>query len=130
MITKEDHIKYWVDTAEYDWTGTKHAFDSKDYMHCLFWAHLTIEKLAKAHWVKTHEENIPPRVHNVVWLLEQSNINLGDETMNFVEQFNEFQLSGRYPDYTQKIYKKCTKEYSQIKLEKIKEVRECLLKML
>ena len=48
MMTKEDHIKYWVDTAQYDWTGVEHAFGIKDYMHCLFWAHFTLEKLAKA----------------------------------------------------------------------------------
>ena len=61
-MTKEEHIDYWVDTAEYDWTGAEGAFDTKNYMHCLFWAHLVLEKLAKAHWVKNHEDNIPPKV--------------------------------------------------------------------
>jgi len=52
MMTKEQHIKYWVDTAQYDWSGTEEAFNiTKRYMHCLFWAHLTLEKLAKAHWI-------------------------------------------------------------------------------
>jgi len=130
MMTKEEHIKYWVDTAGNDWKVTGDTFDAKNYMHCLFWAHLTLEKLAKAHWVRTHDENIPPKVHNVVWLLEQSNMDLGEETMNFLEDFNDFQLSGRYPDYTNSIYKRCTKEYTREKLEKITEVRTCLLKML
>ena len=129
-MTKEQHIAYWVDTAQYDWTGTMHAFKMKDYMHCLFWAHLTLEKLAKAHWVKTHLDNIPPKIHNLVFLLEQSNIDLGEETMNFLKKFNDFQLSGRYPDYTNNIYKMCTKEFTSEKLEKIKEVKICLLKML
>ena len=129
-MTKEQHINYWIDTAQYDWTGTEHAFNAKDYIHCLFWAHLTLEKLAKAHWVKTHEENIPPRIHNVVWLLGQSNIDLGEETMKFLEDFNKFQLSGRYPDYTNNLYKMCTKEFTLKQLEKVKEVKICLLKML
>jgi HEPN domain-containing protein len=127
MMTKEDHIKYWVDTAEYDWAG---VFDTKTYMHCLFWAHLVLEKLAKAHWVKTHLDNYPPRVHNVVWLLEESNIDLGDKMMRFLEDFNRFQLSGRYPNYTDNIYKICTKEFTLSQLEKVKEVRTCLLRML
>ena len=130
MMTKEDHIRYWVDTAQYDWTGTEHAFSTKDYMHCLFWAHLCLEKLAKAHWVKTHQDNIPPKVHNVVWLLEQSAIDLDEEMINFLRKFNDFQLSGRYPDYTQNIYKICSRRYTLSQLEKVKEVRECLLKML
>ena len=129
-MTKEDHIKYWIDGAQYDWTGAEHAFDAKDYLHCLFWAHLVLEKLAKAHWVKTHEDNHPPRVHNVVWLLEESNIDLGEHTMVFLDEFNKFQLSGRYSDYINNVYQMCTKELTSDKLEKIKEVRKCLLEML
>jgi len=130
VMTKEQHINYWVDTAQYDWTGAGHAFDAKDYMHCLFWAHLCLEKLAKAHWVRTHQDNIPPKVHNVVWLLEQSDIDLGEEMMRFLEDFNKFQLTGRYPDYTNNIYRRCSKEFTSEKLEKAKEVRKCLLGML
>ena len=129
-MTKDEHIKYWVDTAEYDWTGAEHAFGTKNYVHSLFWAHLVLEKLAKAHWVRTHEENIPPKVHNIVWLLEQSEVDLGEETKLFLNKVNDFQLSGRYPDYTNSIYKRCTKQYTHEQLEKVKEVRTCLLKML
>jgi HEPN domain-containing protein len=130
MMTKEDHIAYWVKGAKYDWTGTEHAFDTKDYVHCLFWAHLTLEKLAKAHWVKNHIENIPPRVHNVVWLLEESNVDLGVDIMDFLRKFNTFQLSTRYSDYMDDMYQICTKDLTTEKLEKVKEVRTCLLKML
>ena len=129
-MTKEDYINHWVNTAQYDWTGTEHAFGTKDYIHSLFWAHLVLEKLAKAHWIRTHDDNIPPKVHNVVWLLMQSNIDLGEETMKFLEDFNDFQLSGRYPDYTNDIYKVCNKEFTDEKIKKIIEVRTCLLKML
>ena len=129
-MTKEEHIKYWVDTARKDWKTVQVLFSERRYMHSLFWAHLVIEKLAKAHWVRTHEDNYPPRIHNIKSLLEQSEIDLGEETMKFLEDFNNFQLSGRYPDYIQKIYKRCTKVNTGKKLEKIKEVRQCLLKML
>jgi len=129
-MTKEQHIDYWLNTAQYDWTGADGAFKTKNYMHCLFWAHLMLEKLAKALWVKTHEDNFPPKVHNIIWLLEQSDIDLGEEMMDFLDGFNKFQLSGRYPDYTNNIYKRCTKEFTSEQLKKVKEVRECLLKML
>jgi len=130
MMTKEQHIKHWVDSAQYDWSGAEDAFNTKHYVHCLFWAHLVLEKLAKAHWVKTHQENIPPKVHNVHWLLEQSNIDLGEDMMNFLEKFNEFQLEGRYPDYINNIYQRCTKELTSERLEKVKEARQCLIEML
>ena len=130
MMTKKQHIAYWVDTAENDWGAVDAMFEAEYYPHCLFWAHLVLEKLAKAHWVRTHQENIPPKVHNVVWLLEEANIDLGEEMMKFLEDFNKFQLSGRYPDYTNNMDKMCTKEFTSEKLEKVKEVRICLLGML
>ena len=99
-------------------------------MHCLFWAHLVLEKLAKANWVRTHQENIPPKVHHIIWLLDESNVDLGEEMMIFINEYNKFQLSNRYPDYTNEIHKMCTKEFTKEQLEKVKEVRKCLLKML
>ena len=74
--------------------------------------------------------NIPPKIHNIVWLLEQTDIDLGKETMDFLEGFNKFQLSGRYPDYLHKMDKLCTKVYTIEQLEKVKEVQQCLLKEL
>jgi len=130
MMTKEQHIDYWLNTAQYDWSGAEEAFNAKRYMHCLFWAHLVLEKLAKALWVKHHQENIPPKVHNVLWLLVESNIDLGEEMTTFINEFNKFQLSGRYPDYTNNIFMMCTKEFTSEQLEKVKEVRTCLLGML
>jgi HEPN domain-containing protein len=105
-------------------------FTAKRYLHCLFWAHLALEKIAKAHWVKNHEENIPPKVHNINWLLTEAEVDLGKDTMDFLVEFNRFQLSTRYPDYVGKIYKVCTQSFTTEELEKIKEIRQCLLKML
>ena len=129
-MTKEQHIAYWVDIAGDDWKRKELLFNADDYVFCLYLAHQTLEKLAKANWVRTHQDNIPPRVHNIVYLLEQSDIDLGEEPMIFLREFNDFQLSGRYPDYLRDIDKKCTKAYTSGKLEKVKEVRTCLLAML
>ena len=130
MMTKEQYIEYWITTASEDWLTVDAMLESKRYLHCLFWAHLVLEKLAKAHWVKTHDENIPPKVHNITWLLEESNVDLGEETMNFLDKLNRFQLSTRYPDYMRNMYRLCTEQYTMDKIEKIKEIRICLLKML
>jgi HEPN domain-containing protein len=73
-MTKEQYIDYWVDTAHNDWLTVEAMFSANRYQHCLFWAHLVLEKLSKAHWVKNHFDNIPPKVHNIVWLLEESSV--------------------------------------------------------
>jgi HEPN domain-containing protein len=51
MMTKQEHIDYWVNTAAEDWDTVEVLFNGKKYLHALFWAHLVLEKLAKAHWV-------------------------------------------------------------------------------
>jgi len=130
MMTKQQHIDYWVRTAEEDWLSVEVLLKSKRYVHCLFFAHLVLEKLAKAHWVKNNQENIPPKIHNIVWLLEKANVDLGEEIMIFWGKFNRFQLSTRYPDYINQIYNYCTKDYTINQLDKVKEIRQCLLKML
>jgi len=89
-----------------------------------------LEKLAKAHWIKNNEENIPPKIHNLVVLLKQANVDLGEEKMNFLVNYNNFQLSARYPDYLNEIYKVCTKQFSEKQMDNVKEIRQCLLEML
>jgi len=129
MMTKQQHIDYWINTAEDDWGSVDLLFRGRKYLQCLFWAHLVLEKLAKAVWVKNHTENTPPKIHNLIILLEQSHIDLGKEKMEFLHDYNAFQLSSRYPDYLNKIYKVCTTEFTEIQLDKVKEIRICLLKM-
>jgi len=130
MMTKQQYIDYWIDTAENDWMTMEVLFVAKRYLHCLFWAHLVLEKLAKANWVKNHEDNIPPKVHNILWLLEESGVEMLSEDMMFLEVFNRFQLSTRYPDYLRRIDEFCTEELTVNQLNKIKEIRQCLLKKL
>jgi hypothetical protein len=62
--------------------------------------------------------------------LEESNIGFDEDTMIFLRKHNDYQLSGRYPDYTNKLFKRCTQEFTKEKLEQVKEIRLCLLKML
>ena len=130
MMTKEQHINYWTNSAEEDWFSVEALLDRKRYLHCLFWAHLMLEKLAKAIWVKHHEENFPPKIHNIAWLLGGSNVDLGKDNMEFLTNFNDFQLSSRYPDYLNKIHGICTESFTINELTTVKEIKTCLLEML
>ena len=129
-MTKQQHIDYRINTAEDDWGSVKLLFNGKKYMQSLYWAHLVLEKLAKAHWVKNNDENIPPKIHNLIVLLKQANVDLGEEKMNFLVNYNNFQLSARYPDYLNEIYKLCTKQFTERQMDNVNEIRKCLLEML
>jgi HEPN domain-containing protein len=130
MMTKEQYIDYWIETSNNDWVTVEAMFVAGRYLHCLFWAHLVLEKLAKALWVKNHTENIPPKVHNIVWLIEEALVEITSEDKIFLEVFNRFQLSTRYPDYLRKIESICTKNLTIEQLDKVNEIRQCLLNKL
>ena len=129
-MTKKDYIKYWIDIAEKDLDILWKLYTSKDYVYSLFFAHLVIEKLSKAIWVKNNIENIPPRSHNTYYILDQAKIKLTTEQIDFLLILNEFNIEGRYPDYKQKIFQFTTKEYSDDMFLKFKEMREWLLNLL
>ena len=104
-MTKQDYIHYWTLTAEKDWDAVNSLFEKGNYVHSLFWAHLVLEKLLKAHWVKDNRDNFPPKVHNLKFLAEATNLPLTDEQFLFLMRMNDFQMEGRYPDYQFRIYK-------------------------
>jgi len=66
----------------------------------------------------------------LIVLLKQASVDLGEEKMNFLVNYNNFQLSTRYPDYLSKIYKVCTKSFTEMQMKQVKEIRQCLLEML
>ena len=42
-MTKEEHIAYWLKTAEHDWDTANHLFETGRHDWCLFISHLVIE---------------------------------------------------------------------------------------
>jgi HEPN domain-containing protein len=129
-LTKQEHIKYWVETAEKDWDAVQGMYEVKTYLHALFFAHLVLEKLLKAHWVKDNEENFPPKIHNLLNVLAKTNVQLSDADKDFLATMNQFQLEGRYPDYKLELYKKYKSVKTKEILDEVNTIRKCLLKKL
>ncbi len=51
-----------------------------------------MEKIVKAIWIKDHKEDYPPRLHNLVRIIEQTTIKMNDEVLIFLNDLNRFQL--------------------------------------
>lgn len=64
-MSKEEYIKYWKLSAEKDWIVVQNLFDKANYPHALFFAHLVLEKLLKAHFVKDNSSDSPPQEHTI-----------------------------------------------------------------
>jgi len=129
-LNKEEHIKYWIDTAEKDREVIETLYGAKKYLYILFFSHLLLEKLAKALWIKNNEENFPPKIHNIILLLEQANVEISAEQKKTYVMMNDFQLEGRYPDYQRRIYEEVTEEVTDEILSKVNKEREWLLNKL
>jgi len=120
-MTKEEHIQYWLESAQHDLESAEGIFDSKRYDWCLFVGHLALEKIIKAIFVNTNNNNMPPKIHNLVRLAELSKIELDDEQKFLLDKINDFNILTRYPDYKLAFYKQCNAEYTNEYLAKIRE---------
>lgn len=92
----DKQILYWKDGALESIESARVLFEKGRIVHSLFFCHLAIEKALKAHVMKATIE-IPPKTHNLIRLLELSNITHDNEFVDFLGEMMEFQLEGRYP---------------------------------
>lgn len=123
MKTKEEHIKYWLDQSEDDWEAVDALLKGKKYIQSLFFAHLVIEKICKALWIKHNQENIPPKTHNLNFILSQTQVILSDKQKEFLLTLNRFQLEGRYPEYITKLHQICDEKFTSEILAQTKEIK-------
>jgi len=123
----KNQINYWLTSAEHDLDTAQTLFDVHKYDWCLYIAHLVIEKILKALYVKNNKQ-IPPKTHKLHILAEQANLKLTTEQTNFLQQINEFNIEARYPDVKFNFYRLCSQDFTTEYFEKIKELRDCLLK--
>lgn len=129
-MDKQEHISFWVNSAKSDWKIAQKLFRSKDYLYALFFAHLVLEKLCKAHWINDNAENVPPKNHNLNKLVAQTKLELTEDELVFLAEMNRFQLEGRYQDYVSEkrsvVNQKITSEY----FNRCKQIQKKLLALL
>jgi len=130
LKTKQEHINFWIAQADDDWSAVNTLFMGKNYLQCLFFAHLVIEKISKAIWIKYNDQNVPPRTHNLIFLLSETPISLTEDRSEFLLSLNRFQLEGRYPDYLTKMSDICNEQFTKSILETVTELRSWLLEKL
>lgn len=126
---KEKIIKYWIDSSDEDFDTMIAMFDSKRYSWSMFVGHLMIEKLLKALYMKTNND-LPPFIHNLTRLAEDCNLDLDEEQRLFYVTVTAFNINTRYDDYKMSFQKICTPEFSAKWIEKIKNQRLWIKKLI
>ncbi|WP_051871165.1 HEPN domain-containing protein [Chloroflexus sp. MS-G] len=97
MINIEKQVAYWRDGAVEDWEIAQELIERGRTRHGLFFVHLSLEKLLKAH-VCRHTQDLAPRLHNLVRLAELAALPLSQAQVDVLAEINAFHIEGRYPD--------------------------------
>ncbi len=118
-------ISYWIATARHDYETMNSLFKNRRYSDSLFFAHIVLEKVLKAHAVEVLKKQAR-YTHNLVLLAEDAKLLLSEEEWNLLAEVNRFNIRTRYPDEKLQFYKQCTKAYTQDYLTKIKKLHNNL----
>lgn len=128
-MSKENMINYWIESSDRDYLTSCNLMKSKSYTWALFIAHLVIERLLKAYYIKNIDANYP-LTHDLNRIAERTGLILSEEQKDFLDVVTTFNIKARYDDYKQEFFKKCTTEFATAYFEKITEFREWIKKQL
>ncbi len=104
--------EYWIEASIDDLNSAENIFNAGNYDWSLFIAHLLLEKILKAYYVKKRNE-VPSKIHKLEKIAELSELQLGDNQIEMLRLVNEFNLQAPYI----RITKRNLKPYVQKNLQ-------------
>jgi len=87
--------------------------------------HLSIEKALKGLYVSILQE-MPPKTHNLIYLVEKIKVELPDHLSSFLSTMNGVSVLTRYPDDLKKMQKVYNKARTKVLLESSKDLLKWL----
>ena len=125
MVNIAKQIAHWRNGAKEDWDVACLLVSQGRIRHGLFFAHLAVEKVLKAHFCKSRDELAPP-IHNLLRLAEKTGLSLKPSQIDLFTEVNSFNIEGRYPE----LFLPLPSQYEAEEfLQKIGELMECLNKL-
>ena len=122
-MTNIELMKHWVKSSDDNFKTMKTLYNAKDYAWALFMGHLVIEKLLKGLYAKLNvEQPYAPKIHNLVQLADKCKLGISQEMREELSIITHFNINARYEDYKDNFNKRATKEYTDMHIEKIKEL--------
>ncbi|MBI4847067.1 MAG: HEPN domain-containing protein [Nitrospirae bacterium] len=115
----------WFIQAEYDLKTASAMFKAGRYIYTVFMCHLSIEKALKGLYTQ-NRNSIPPKIHNLIFLVNEIKLSLPDNLKEFVTQLNKVSVPTRYPDELQVLLKEYSKQQAAGILKDTKELLKCL----
>ncbi len=118
MIDKHEE---WLKQADYDMDTADAMHRNGRYFYAVFMCHLSIEKALKGLYSKVLDD-VPPKTHNLLYLLNKIDKKPGQELEKFIIKLNMASVATRYPDDLEKIQAAYTEELTKDMIAKSKEL--------
>ena len=87
----------WFKQAEYDLDTAEYMLRGGRNLYAVFMAHLATEKALKGLYLARLDQ-VPPKTHNLAYLLGQARVEAPQATVEFLVRLNEAHIATRYPD--------------------------------
>ena len=94
----------WLRQSDYDMESADYMFQGGRYFYAVFLCHLSIEKALKGLYYEK-KRVIPPKVHNLLYLLNEIEIKPPEEQGKWIVKLNEANITTRYPEDLNKLQK-------------------------
>lgn len=118
--------KEWFNQSEYDLNSAVKMFDSEDYIYCMFFCHLSLEKYLKGLYLEILRKNHPKYIV-LYFFLENINSVIPSQFRNFILDLEDAAAATRYPDSLTKLSEQFSKESTFDILSKTKEFLKWLM---
>ncbi len=118
--TIKETIIFWQQSANNAWKTANGLFSLKRYDSCLFFCHLTLEKILKSLVIQNTKQN-SPFIHDLVKLATIAKLKLTDKQIEDLKIITTFNIMARYDNEKFNFYKKCTPGFTKQYLDITKQ---------
>lgn len=108
----DKQIAFWKSGANENLDAANVLFRNKHYDSCLFFCHLTLEKILKGLVVKNTGEPAP-YVHDLARLADIAGIELDEDKTKSLRVITTFNIAGRYQEIKQSFHKSISRNYCE-----------------
>ena len=118
----------WVDQAQYDLETARAMLTSRRFLYVLFCCQQAVEKALKAVIVRRTGE-MPPRVHNLLRLVEVAQVQPDQEQMRLLGELSAYYIQSRYPEEIKAAGATITRDIADEAMKKTEKILPWVLSM-
>ena len=117
----EKRTEEWLRQSKYDMDTAEYMYKGERYIYAVFMCHLSAEKALKGLYYEKLRK-IPPKSHNLIYLLNEIGIKPPKEPGKFMVKLSEASIPTRYPEDLSKLQQLYTEMVVKDILKKGKEL--------